>query len=194
MALLERGGYLVNAVMACDGCHTPRGAGGFDMAGAFPAARRSGTSRHTSCAAPTSRPTAKPASARWSADDIKRLMTDGRAAERRAGRAADAVSVLQDPDARATSMRWWPTSSRCRRCATRCRRRSTRPRCTPNSFPAPRSRSARQMLKDPVKRGFYLATIAHCMECHARTAGRQAGLRELAGARAATSSRRRRAR
>src|SRR5262245_25806835 len=23
-------------------------------------------------------------------------------------------------------------------------------------------------LRDPVKRGFYLATIAHCMECHAR--------------------------
>ncbi len=22
---LERGNYLVNAVMACDGCHTPRG-------------------------------------------------------------------------------------------------------------------------------------------------------------------------
>jgi hypothetical protein len=27
-----------------------------------------------------------------------------------------------------------------------------------------------EMLKDPVKRGFYLATIAHCMECHSRTA------------------------
>ena len=23
-------------------------------------------------------------------------------------------------------------------------------------------------LRDPVKRGFYLATIAHCMECHSR--------------------------
>src|SRR4029077_5518990 len=26
---VERGSYLVNAVMACDGCHTPRGPGGF---------------------------------------------------------------------------------------------------------------------------------------------------------------------
>ena len=25
---VERGSYLVNAVMACDGCHTPRGPGG----------------------------------------------------------------------------------------------------------------------------------------------------------------------
>ena len=30
-SLLERGNYLVNAVMACDGCHTPRGPGGFVM-------------------------------------------------------------------------------------------------------------------------------------------------------------------
>jgi hypothetical protein len=29
--LVERGDYLVNAVMACDGCHTPRLGGGFDM-------------------------------------------------------------------------------------------------------------------------------------------------------------------
>jgi mono/diheme cytochrome c family protein len=28
---LERGEYLVNSVMACDGCHTPRGAGGLNM-------------------------------------------------------------------------------------------------------------------------------------------------------------------
>jgi hypothetical protein len=28
---LERGDYLVNAVMACDGCHTPRGPTGFVM-------------------------------------------------------------------------------------------------------------------------------------------------------------------
>jgi len=30
-SLVERGSYLVNAVMACDGCHTPRGPGGFVM-------------------------------------------------------------------------------------------------------------------------------------------------------------------
>ena len=28
---LERGSYLVNAVMACDGCHTLRGPSGFVM-------------------------------------------------------------------------------------------------------------------------------------------------------------------
>ena len=28
---VERGSYLVNAVMACDGCHTPTGKSGFTM-------------------------------------------------------------------------------------------------------------------------------------------------------------------
>ena len=32
---LERGSYLVNAVLACDGCHTPRGPAGFDMTKRF---------------------------------------------------------------------------------------------------------------------------------------------------------------
>src|SRR5262245_65667352 len=33
--LVERGGYLVNAVMGCDGCHTPRPGGVFDMSKRF---------------------------------------------------------------------------------------------------------------------------------------------------------------
>ena len=33
--LLERGSYLVNAVMGCDGCHTPRPGGVFDMTKRF---------------------------------------------------------------------------------------------------------------------------------------------------------------
>jgi hypothetical protein len=57
-----------------------------------------------------------------------------------------------------------------------------------NEVPAPIYRGASQsydipggekpftepMLQDPVKRGYYLANLAHCMECHARTPdGRQ---------------------
>jgi len=37
---IERGGYLVNAVMACDACHTPRGPGGIDMERRFSFTRR----------------------------------------------------------------------------------------------------------------------------------------------------------
>ena len=44
--LLERGSYLVNAVMACDSCHTPRQSGvRSSWKSAFPAGHRRGTSR-----------------------------------------------------------------------------------------------------------------------------------------------------
>ena len=36
-------------------------------------------------------------------------------------------------------------------------------------------------MADPVKRGFYLATIAHCMECHARRPDGTPGYRDSFG-------------
>src|SRR3982751_3531687 len=74
---LERGSYLVNAVMVCDGCHTPRGPGGYDMDRRFsggaqvfdgPAYTVRGSNitsdRETGIGA-------------WSKDDIKRLLIQG---------------------------------------------------------------------------------------------------------------------
>ena len=74
---LERGSYLVNAVMVCDGCHTPRGPGGYNMGRRFsggpqvfdgPAYTVRGSNitsdRDTGIGA-------------WSKDDIKRLLIQG---------------------------------------------------------------------------------------------------------------------
>ena len=44
--------------------------------------------------------------------------------------------------------------------------RSTRSRCRITRSPAPRSPTRQADLNDKLKRGFYLATIGHCMECH----------------------------
>ena len=38
----------------------------------------------------------------------------------------------------------------------------------PATIPGAEQPIGEEALKDPVKRGFYLATLAHCMECHAR--------------------------
>jgi hypothetical protein len=56
---IERGSYLVNAVMVCDGCHTPRGPGGLNMERRFSGGPQVwDEARPTPCAAPISRPTA----------------------------------------------------------------------------------------------------------------------------------------
>ena len=75
--LLERGNYLVNAVMACDGCHTPRGPSGFVMDRRF-----SGGSNTWDTPAYTVRgsnitPDRETGIGAWSDDDVKRSLTEG---------------------------------------------------------------------------------------------------------------------
>jgi len=74
---VERGSYLVNAVMVCDGCHTPRGPDGLNMERRF-----SGGSIVWETPAYTVRgsnitPDRETGIGVWSEDDIKRLLTTG---------------------------------------------------------------------------------------------------------------------
>src|SRR5262245_34453579 len=73
--LVERGGYLVNAVMGCDGCHTPRPGGVFDMSKRSRAALRSEKAYTVRGANITSDPETGIGS--WSEADIKHALTEG---------------------------------------------------------------------------------------------------------------------
>jgi mono/diheme cytochrome c family protein len=163
----ERGAYLVNAVMACDGCHTPRDKKGFDMTRRF-----SGGSQVWETAAYTVRgtnitPDRETGIGAWSDAEIKRSLTDG---THRLGRPMAPqmpypfykVLTARDLDAVVAYLRTVAPVSR--------------------EVPTPVYKAAMHAdlvpggekpfteadLRDPVKRGFYLATIAHCMECHGR--------------------------
>jgi len=165
--LVERGDYLVNAVMACDGCHTPRGKGGFIMEKRF-----SGGSQVWDTPAYTVRgtnitPDRETGIGAWSDAEIKRSLTEG---THRLGRPISPqmpfpfykILTARDLDAIVAYLR---TLAPVR-----------------NEVPAPVYKAAMKIdlvpgavepfaeeeLRDTVKRGFYLATIAHCMECHAR--------------------------
>jgi mono/diheme cytochrome c family protein len=164
---LERGSYLVNAVMGCDGCHTPRPGGKFDITKKFsggsqvwdtPAYRVHGSNitsdRETGIGA-------------WSDNDLKRAITQG-VRPNGVPIAPQMPNVFYkiltpgDLNAVVAYIRSVPPLS--------------------NKVPAPVYKAASEhhdvpgadrpfsddMLADPVKRGFYLGTIAHCMECHAR--------------------------
>jgi hypothetical protein len=60
---LERGKYLVDAVMACDGCHTPRPGGNFNMEKRFSGGSRSGMKNAYTVRGSISAPIARPGSA-----------------------------------------------------------------------------------------------------------------------------------
>ena len=77
-ALLERGSYLVNAVMACDGCHTPRGPAGLDMSRRFSGGSQVWDEPEYLVRGSNITPDRETGIGGWTADDVKRLLTDGK--------------------------------------------------------------------------------------------------------------------
>lgn len=169
--LLERGGYLVNAVMACDGCHSPRGPKGYDFdvsrrfAGGYqvwdtPAYRVRGSNissdRETGIGT-------------WSVEDIKRLLVEG---VRPNGMPVvhqmpyPFYKILTERDLTAVAT-YVKSAASVRNDVPAPIYRSAHPQ--PLLIPGAEKPFTEDMLNEPIKRGFYLATIAHCMECHSRT-------------------------
>ena len=164
---LERGGYLVNAVMVCDGCHTPRGPAGFAMDKRF-----SGGSQTWDEAAYTVKGSnitsdRETGIGAWSEADLKRLLLEG---VRPSGvhiapqmpYAFYKILTARDLDALVAYVRSVPPV-----------KNAVQPPVYKAAMHAQLIPGADKPfdeaeMDDPVKRGFYLATLAHCMECHAR--------------------------
>ena len=170
---VERGSYLVNAVMVCDGCHTPRGPNDLAIPSGLNVERRfSGgvevwetpAYRVRGSNITSDRDTGIGA---WSEEDIKRLLTEGIR--------PDGVRIAPqmpygfyriltpgDLDAIAHYLKTITPVS--------------------NEVPPPVYKTAVHPVAlsgaetsigdmvpaDPVERGFYLATLANCMGCHSR--------------------------
>src|SRR6266705_6848210 len=74
---IERGGYLVNAVMACEPCHTPRGPGGLNMERRFSGGSIVWDTPAYTVHGSNITPDRATGIGAWSVDDIKRLLTSG---------------------------------------------------------------------------------------------------------------------
>jgi mono/diheme cytochrome c family protein len=163
----ERGSYLVNAVMVCDGCHTPRGPGGFLMD-----KRLSGGSQIWDEPAYTVKGSnitqdRETGIGAWSAADLKRLLVEG---VRPNGvpvapqmpYAFYKILTPRDLDAIAAYIRTVaPVKNAVQPPVYKAPMRA-------QPIPGAEKPLDEAAISDPVKRGFYLATIGHCMECHAR--------------------------
>lgn len=170
-SLLERGRYLVTTVMACGNCHTPKDAEGRPVPGKELAG--GGVAVDIPPFAVTSSnitPDIETGIGAWTDAEVKRAITHGERPNRgpQAGKplaammAANFFKALlpRDLDAVVVYLRSVP--------AVR------------NSLPAPVYRApvrrealaeaergfTERDMQDPVRRGAYLATIAHCLECH----------------------------
>jgi mono/diheme cytochrome c family protein len=164
---LERGEYLVNAVMACDGCHTPRGPAGFVMEKRFSGGSQTWDDPAYTVKGSNITPDPDTGIGRWSESDIKISLTEGlrpygmplapqmpfRFYKIMTARDLDAVVVYLRSIAAVKNSVQPPVY-----------RTIPKVEVIPGAD-KPLDESA---LRDPVQRGFYLATLAHCMECHSR--------------------------
>jgi mono/diheme cytochrome c family protein len=163
---VERGSYLVNGVLTCGNCHTPRVKGGaLDTARAFSGGPQTWDTPAFTAKGSNITPDKATGIGGWSAADLKAAIVDGRRPN-----GVQLAPIMPygfykvftpgDLDAVVAYLQ------------------SLKP--VANKVQAPVYKAAfhaempagaeKQMseadLKDPVKRGFYLVTIAHCMECH----------------------------
>jgi mono/diheme cytochrome c family protein len=165
---IERGGYLVNAVMACDGCHTPRAPGApFDMGKRFSGGSQTWDTPHYLVKGSNISPDPETGIGKWSDADFKRLLTEG---VRPSGVSVAPqmpfvfYKVLTPSDLSAVSAYIRSAAPVRNEVQAPVYRASSHAELVPGAEkPVPQDE-----LRDPVKRGFYLATIAHCMECHSR--------------------------
>ena len=166
----ERGAYLVNTIMACGNCHSPRDAAGATIAAkAFSGGLTFVTPAFTATASNIT-PDAETGIGSWSDAEIKRALVQGMRPDhgRLAGVALAAIMpanfykalLPDDLDALVAYLRTLkPIKSESPDPVYQVPVRR-------DPYPDAEAGFNRTMFSDPVRRGGYLVTIGHCMECH----------------------------
>lgn len=166
----ERGGYLVNTIMACGNCHTPRDGDGKPIA---EKALSGGLTFNTPAfvaTAPNITPDRETGIGGWSDAEIKRALVEGSRPDhgRLAGVQLAAIMpanfykglLPDDLDAVIAYLRSVkPIRNEVPDPVYKVPVRR-------DPYPDADAGFSKAMLADPVRRGAYLVTIGHCMECH----------------------------
>jgi mono/diheme cytochrome c family protein len=163
-ALVKRGSYLVNGILTCGNCHTPKGPKGDIMEKAFSGGLEFDEPPFK-VTAPNITPDKDTGIGKWTDAQIKKLL--------RTGVDPDGVQIAEvmptgfygifterDLDAVVAYLRSLkPIKNKVPEPIYKIK--------IPHQiFPGSERPYTEAMMKDKVKKGFYLATIAHCMECH----------------------------
>jgi mono/diheme cytochrome c family protein len=166
---LERGKYLVNTIMACGNCHTPKDANGVPIAERELSGGLFFTVPPFQGSAPNITPERETGIGDWSDEAIKRAITHG---ERPANARLPGVPLA------VMAVNFFKALLPEDQTAIVAYLRSVKPvrnagpdpvyRVPVRHEPYPEADAGytRDMMRDPVKRGSYLVTIGHCMECH----------------------------
>jgi len=162
--LVKRGDYLVNTIMTCGNCHTPKGPTGDIMEKAF-SGGLSWDEPPFKVTAPNITQDKETGIGSWTDAQIKTLL--------RTGKRPNGTPIAE---VMPTSFYEIVTENDMN--AIVAYLRTLKPIANKvadpiykiplphGHFPGSEKAYTEAMLSDPVKKGFYLATIGHCMECH----------------------------
>ncbi len=163
-ALVKRGDYLVNTILTCGNCHTPKGPNGDIMDKAF-SGGLSWDEPPFKVTAPNITQDKDTGIGKWSDADIKKLLRTGL---RPNGVPIAAVmptgfyGIITNRDMNAI-VAYLRTLKPIKNKVPDPIYKFAAP---PQIFPGAEKPYTEAMFSDRIKHGFYLATIGHCMECH----------------------------
>ena len=165
--LLERGSYLVNGIMTCNHCHTPKDkAGNPIMERQFSGGAQRFNEIPFSATGPNITPDRETGIGNWSDADIRRALTQG---VRPNG--VQLAIIMPYPLYKVLTPRDLDAVVAYMRSVAPLRNQVEPPvykmQQVPYLYPGAEKPMSEDDLRDPVKRGLYLASLAHCMHCHA---------------------------
>ena len=162
---VDRGQYLVEALMACDNCHTPRAATGYDLAHRFSGGSQLFSDKDYSVRGSNISSDAGTGVGKWSDTELRAAIVGGSSP---GGHLApvmpsESYRVLtpDDLDAVIAFLRSIPPASSS--LPPQERRGALEPR---RSIPGAEKPFSDAELADPLRRGLYVASLARCMGCH----------------------------
>ena len=166
----ERGGYLVNTIMACGNCHTPRDAEGKQVADKALSGGLTFTTPGFVATAPNITPDRETGIGSWSDAEIKRALIEGLRPDHGHLAGVPLAAIMPANFYKALLPADLEAIVAYLRNVKPIRNEVAEPvyKAPVRRDPYPDAEAGfdRAGFADPVRRGAYLVTIGHCMECH----------------------------
>jgi mono/diheme cytochrome c family protein len=168
---IERGRYLVEGILTCGNCHSPRTPGGsIDPTRLYSGGPQTWDEPTFRVKGSNITPDPETGIGRWSEADTKRALQEGRRPDGTQlapimPYAFYRIFLRDDLDAVVAYLRSVPAVH------NEVQRPEYKAALHVEAVPHSDKPPSEADMRDPVKRGFYLVTIGHCMECHSPMAG-----------------------
>jgi len=162
---LARGQYLVEALAACDNCHTPRGPNGYDFSARFSGGSQTFSGKDYVVRGSNISSDKETGVGGWSDEALSAAIVDG------LGRDGQLAPVMPSDSYRALTKSDVDAIMAFLRAAAPAKAQSAAPpqrhgAWTAHPLPGAEAPFDEAALSDRIKRGLYVASIARCMACH----------------------------